>query len=353
MANLISRIHAGILINEPVLVWGTPGVGKTKTIERLAKRAKVHLETFISSQHEAVDVSGVHYVDESQIKISKPFLIEKLNSQKQAWLFLDELFSSARQTQNALMRLILEREISGYILNDSVRVIAASNFTDVAGNILPSTAMANRFVHIFHKPSIEEWIEAESDSDQVGFTPDDNWEKEIPYYKSLVFSFVETYREYFNTTPDMIEKPEDCAFCTPRSLTTTAKILALTVNHPDLTKELCIGTIGAEPARKLITFIHSQNRLQSFKNIDLNKFTFPDDPTQVMVLMKSAALYAEQKEYSEKAIKIFNMAYDAGNRPAAMKYAKILAKNLTSHMNGLEILKAIPFVQDAISARKS
>ena len=154
------KMHAATLANVPGIVWGQPGVGKTVTAQRLANQLGVHLETFIASQHEATDVSGVNYVVDGEVRVSEPYLIKRLNAHTGAWLFLDELFTSARSVQNALMRLILEREISGYKLNDDVRIIAASNFTDVAGNILPSTAMANRFVHIFHKPTIDEWIEA-------------------------------------------------------------------------------------------------------------------------------------------------------------------------------------------------
>jgi len=349
---LAKKIIACLESDMPFIIWSDPGQGKTTTSHRVAKHLGWHCHVEIASLHEPTDYSGVQFVLDGKVMVDEPALIRELNKHEKVFLFLDELPTSQRATQNVLLRLIHERKVGEYTLHPGVRIGAAGNFVDVAGNILLSTALANRFVHMFHKPTIQEWIDADSESDNLGFQFNPNWRDDIPEYRSAVFSFVESYPEYFSTVPSEIEKAEDYAYCSPRSLSTVAKILALCQNDHDLGRQLCMGTIGAEPTQKLMNFIRSKEKIVPFKNIDLSKFTFPEDPSQVMVILKSAALYSNEKQYGQKAIQLFNMAYDKGYRPLAMKYAKMLAKGLSSHTMPTEIVKALPFIVDTLKHKR-
>jgi hypothetical protein len=336
----------------PFVCWSDPGMGKTTTSHRVSKFLGWHCHVEIASLHEPTDYSGVQFVLDGKVKVDEPALIRELNKHKKVFLFLDELPTAARATQNVLLRIIHERKVGDYTLHDGVRIGAAGNFVDVAGNILLSTALANRFVHIFHKPTIQEWIDSDSESDSLNFKFNEKWRDDIPEYRAAVFSFIETYPEFFSTVPAEIEKAEDYAYCSPRSLSTVARILALCQNDHDLGRQLCMGTIGSVATQKLMTFIRAKETLVPFKKIDLEKFTFPDDPSQVMVILKSAALYSNEKQYGEKATKLFNMAYDKGYRPLAMKYARMLAKGLSAHTLPTEIVKALPFIVETLKHKK-
>jgi hypothetical protein len=349
--SLGTKLLAVVEANEPAIIWSDPGMGKTFTAKRVAKHLEWHCHTEIASLHEPTDYSGVPFVSQDQIRIGMPDLINKLNQHEKVFLFLDELPTSIRATQNILLRLIHERMVGEFKLHDGVRIVAAGNFVDVAGNILLSTALANRFIHLYHKPTVQEWIDSDTESEPLNFKFNENWKDDIPQYKSAMFSFVESYPEYFSTVPQQIEKVEDYAFCSPRSLMTAAKILALTTNDQDLGKELCYGIIGAEPTKKLMTFLRSVDKIVPFTKLDINKFSFPDDPSQVMVLLKSAALYSSEKQYGQKATTLFKMAYDEGYKPLAMKYARLLAKGLVNHMPATEIVKAIPFVGEVLKMK--
>jgi len=278
-------------------------------------------------------------------------LFRVLKQYEKAYLFLDELSTAPRPTQNVLLRIILNRAIGRWKFNPGLRVIAASNFTDVTGNSLLSAAMANRFVHIFHRAEVEEWINAASGI-KVEFKEEGGWESKISDYLAFMFSFVETQHEYLYKVPELFEKPEDYAFCTPRSLTTAARLLAVTENNPDLSKELLKGTIGSLATAAFYRWMGSQGKYVKFTDLDLDNFRFPDDPSIVMVLLKSAALYASMPQHYEKAIALFNKAYAESFKQMVLKHSKLLAGNLSKHMDDNSIIKSLPFVGQVLNPRR-
>lgn len=341
---LSTEIQVALQTNTPAMLWGPPGVGKTHTTKKVAEKLGWHCEAVIASLHEPTSFSGYPYLKNDTVTISEPWLVSVTEKHKNVVLFLDELPTAPRSTQNVLLRLIHERRVGDYKLHDGVRIIAAGNFVDVAGNIVLSTAMANRFMHIFHKPSIGEWVDADSETDFPIINGTENWKSLTKQYKSVIYAFVEKYPTYFSQYPEAITKPEDYAFPTARSLSGCADIMAFCSSDLDLSRKMVSGVIGHEAAKKLIEFSKLLDTSMSFKNIDLKNFEFPKDESQVMILVKAAAMYADQKEFGEKSIKLFQLAYDKSYKPLAMKNVQLLASNLLKHMQAPEIVKSLPWV---------
>lgn len=104
----------------------------------------------------------VHYAINSVIKN----LVEDADNHELSVLFLDEFNRSSSQVQSELMNLVLQREIVGYHLPDSVRVILAMNPSSEMEGFEGSNysvsfsdaAMMGRVVSIKMKPEIEEWL---------------------------------------------------------------------------------------------------------------------------------------------------------------------------------------------------
>lgn len=66
-------------------------------------------------------------------------------------MFLDELNTATRKIQNLMLRVVLEHVAGPMTLHENIKMIAAGNYTNVAGNIQMSLALSNRFTHIFHE----------------------------------------------------------------------------------------------------------------------------------------------------------------------------------------------------------
>lgn len=345
---LADRILFGIVADIPTMIWSLPGMGKTTTVNLLAKSMEIHCETVIANLREPTDFNGYPFEHNGEVKISKPWLVSKLEKYSKGILFFDELPTALRATQNALLRVILERKSGDYDIPSGFRVVAAGNFVDVAGNIHLSSAMANRLYHINHDPTVQEFIEASSSGIVFNSTIKDDWEDQVPHYESILYTFVENRPDLLKNIPDGFDQVDDYAFCTPRSLMMAARMLAVTDGlYPSVTK----GIIGGTATSALFEYMKSIDQTYNFLRIDLDNFDFPSNPSQTMVLVQSAAIYAKQPALAEKAIRLFKMADEAGFKPASQRFSIPLAQNLVSHMPIQKIIEELPFVRRNLGAR--
>lgn len=146
----------------PVMLWGSPGTGKTETVKALAKESGAHLEVLIGSTLDPIDVGGYLVPHGGKVNSIPPPWAQPLKAASSPrWLFLDELSCAPSSVHAALLRVIAERRVGDLALEFSV--IAASNPADTAadgGSLSP--AMANRFAHINFVPNAESWVIGES-----------------------------------------------------------------------------------------------------------------------------------------------------------------------------------------------
>ncbi|WP_018546556.1 AAA family ATPase [Streptomyces sp. LaPpAH-108] len=149
----LEALALAVTANQPVLLWGEPGIGKSAGMEQLAAALGVRLETVIASVHEPSDFAGLPVVGDDPattgVPMAPPDWAVRLARTGHGLLFFDELSSAPPAVQAALLRVVLERRVGSLALPPSVRIVAAANPpASAADGWHLSPPLANRFVHL-------------------------------------------------------------------------------------------------------------------------------------------------------------------------------------------------------------
>ncbi|MFF1488300.1 sigma 54-interacting transcriptional regulator [Streptomyces sp. NPDC058319] len=149
----LEALALAVTANQPVLLWGEPGIGKSAGLEQLAAGLGLPLETVIASVHEPSDFAGLPIVGDDPavtgVPMAPPDWAVRLTRAGQGLLFFDELSSAPPAVQAALLRVVLERRVGSLALPDAVRIVAAANPpSSAADGWHLSPPLANRFVHL-------------------------------------------------------------------------------------------------------------------------------------------------------------------------------------------------------------
>ena len=133
----------------PVVLWGSPGTGKTSVVRALAQSLGWPIEVVIGSIREPADFAGLPVVVEGGVCLAPPAWATRLAEAGTGLLFLDELTTAPPAVQAAMLRIVLERVVGDLPLPPAVRVVAAANPPEEAADgweLAP--ALANRLVHL-------------------------------------------------------------------------------------------------------------------------------------------------------------------------------------------------------------
>ncbi len=142
---LALAVSAGV----PVLLWGSPGTGKTSAVVALGEALEWPVETVIGSIREPSDFAGLPVVIDGSVRLSPPAWATRLSEAGVGLLFLDELTTAPPAVQAAMLRVVLERVVGDTKLPAGVRVVAAANPPDEAADGWELAApLANRLVHL-------------------------------------------------------------------------------------------------------------------------------------------------------------------------------------------------------------
>jgi AAA domain (dynein-related subfamily) len=142
---LAVAVSAGV----PVLLWGSPGTGKTSAVVALGEALGWPVETVIGSIREPSDFAGLPVVIDGSVHLSPPGWATRLCEAGEGLLFLDELTTAPPAVQAAMLRVVLERVVGDTTLPPGVRVVAAANPPDEAAEGWELAApLANRLVHV-------------------------------------------------------------------------------------------------------------------------------------------------------------------------------------------------------------
>lgn len=146
---LTIAVTAGV----PVLLWGSPGTGKTSAIQDLAVALDLPCEVVIASIREPSDFAGLPVVHGGNVTFAPPDWARRLERAGRGLLFLDEITTAAPAVQAALLRVVLERRVGDLALPPGVAVVAAANPPEQTGDGWDLTPpLANRFCHISWAP---------------------------------------------------------------------------------------------------------------------------------------------------------------------------------------------------------
>lgn len=260
---IVRRLFACVVSRVPVVMWGPPGTGKTARVFSLQSNLGIHLERWLLSRCEPIDLKPRIYHGD-KIVVARPPELERLADaplsdllQLRGILFLDEFNRSARETEGAALDIV-DNPPSG------VAVIAACNppSRGQATRSLESAA-ANRFCHLDVEADHNAWATAQV----AGWGGDEKGAFDLPSgetlrkaetrARTLVSAFIRRKKDLLEAPPDNPVAagkawPSTRTWEAARRLHATAMALGL---GPEDLQALIAGCVGDGAAIEYMTFI--------------------------------------------------------------------------------------------------
>lgn len=148
--------------NEPAMVWGKPGIGKSAIVAQTAKRwlgDEWNDNSFIdfrANLHDPVDLVGVPSVDNGITRWNSPAFLPRRG---RGVFNIEELPNSHRAMQSALYPLIYHpRRIGDYRFPDEWRILLTGNrIEDRGGTFEMPTPLKSRMLHFELDYSVADW----------------------------------------------------------------------------------------------------------------------------------------------------------------------------------------------------
>jgi hypothetical protein len=278
--NQITNLIATIGTDIAVMAQGDMGTGKSSMLTELAERFPNHVPCYFDCTTKSdgdvmlpklKDIDGndfVRYATNEELGLhltGRPIII-----------MVDEYGKAIKPVQNALLRLMQERQVGPYKLHPDSLVFCTTNLAaEGVGDILPPHARNRIMVVRARKPDATEWIEWGINNK----------------IEPLVLSFVREFPQVLQSFED-VRNPDDNpyifhpqaqrpAFVTPRSLHKASTLLQRRHLLDDATVTAgLIGLVGAPAAMDMMAYIHLADDLPKLGEIKSNPETAPV-PTSV------------------------------------------------------------------------
>jgi hypothetical protein len=159
-AALDRELAAASGVRTPVMLWGPPGIGKSRIVADIAARHGLPLVDIRLAQLEPTDLRGIPFRDGARVVWSIPAMLpDAQRDGARGILFLDEITSAVPTVTAAAYQLILDRRLGEYVLPPDWAVVAAGNRQGDRGVTYQMPApLANRFVHYEVEADLEDWV---------------------------------------------------------------------------------------------------------------------------------------------------------------------------------------------------
>jgi hypothetical protein len=265
--NQITNLIATIGTDIAVLAEGDMGTGKSSMLTALAERFPNHVPCYFDCTTKSdgdvmlpkmKDIDGndfVRYATNEELGLhltDRPVII-----------MVDEYGKAIKPVQNALLRLMQERQVGPYKLHPESLVFATTNLgAEGVGDIIPPHGRNRVMVVRARKPDATEWIEWGINN---GIEP-------------IVLSFVREFPQVLQSFTD-VRAPDDnpyifhpqaqrAAFVTPRSLHKASTLLQRRDKLDDATVTAgLIGLVGAPAAMDMMAYIHLADELPKLNDV--------------------------------------------------------------------------------------
>jgi hypothetical protein len=280
--------------NFPVLLTGSPGIGKTDLVLAAAKSLGAEIILSHPVVSDQTDAKGLPFVSED--KKSAVFLpfgdlsLALSATEKTVWC-LDDLGQATPAVQASFMQLLLSRSINGHRLSDLVTFVACTNRrTDRAGVTGILEPVKSRFTTIIEvEANLEDWCSWALDSN-------------IPAELVAFLRYRPDLLSAFKATADLTQSPS------PRTWANAAKFLNCGLSR-ELELDVLSGAVGQGTATEFLGFLQVYRHLPDLDGILAN-------PKKATIPKNVDAKYATVTGLAYKAT--------AQNFGAIVEYAKML-----------------------------
>jgi len=249
-----------IAAREPVVIWGSPGQGKTSVIRHIAKEQKRHLEIILASIREPQDFAGLPILSNGVATLMPPDWAKRLAEDKNGILFTDEVNTAPPSVQAALLRVCLDKVAGDCHLGENTSVVAAANPPELAADgwdLAPP--LANRFCHLnWNLPPevVRDGIAGNWVSYSVNFPSKEKIDSAILAERAVLAGFLSSRPDLTTVLPKSAVE-QGRAFPTPRSWEMVA-ILSGWITACKLDSSVrriaVLGCVGPGPAAEYITY---------------------------------------------------------------------------------------------------
>jgi hypothetical protein len=225
-------------MNKPVMLHGSPGIGKTQSITQYAEGASLDLKTLLLTTKTPADLGGLCALDHER-KMTVFYMPEFFprDPESKGVLFFDELSSADDAVRLAAYSIIQERRQGDYKLPDGWQIVAAGNRPeDGCPAYDMGRAMNDRFMHVLVEVSAKDWLEWADTAD----------------IEPSVSAFIALNPQRLTATATEIQK-SDVVLPTPRSWEAVSRACKATQDE-ELLGIAVGGLVGEIGAHAFLTF---------------------------------------------------------------------------------------------------
>ena len=301
---LLDTMRGAFKLNRPLFIWGSPGIGKSDITRAFTQTIGGVLCDIRLAQYDAVDIRGLPDVNESNSTTvwyppsTLPFEgNDDWPDDRPIVLILDEAMQAAQAVQSVAFQLVLDQRVGEHRLKKNVWICAASNReTDRAGVNKMLSPLANRFMHVQLRPTLDGWKDWAYDA---GMSP--------------------ISIGYLNARPAMLDQSEEAqkasikAFPTPRSWHVASDILNTFSDNPELRDIMLAATVGEAVSAELSQFARMSQALPTYDQIvedpDGTRVPTANDECYALMTMLSMRTTAEDGAKVVTYVKRFEQQY--------------------------------------------
>ncbi len=268
----------------PLLIKGSPGIGKTQILTQACIETGTELIVSHPVVSDPTDYKGLPFPTKDGTEATfLPFgdLLKLINADKPTVFFLDDIGQASSSVQSALMHLLLARRINGHAVSDHVVFLAATNRRQdraaVQGILEP---VKSRFSAILElEVNIDDWVEWAIDN----------------YMPTELIAFVR-YR------PNLLHdfKPTADIINTPNPRTVAAVGMMMNAGLPkDTEYEMISGAAGEGFAAEFLGFLKVYRDLPDIEKLIAapESTDVPDEPSTLFAVCGALSAKASKKNF--------------------------------------------------------
>lgn len=321
----------------PVLLISSPGEGKSSMIRGLAKSRDIPCETVLAPCREPADFLGLPVPSQEEdgqtsVVYVPPKWARTLRDAGEGIAFFDELTAAPRDTQAALLSVVLERRIGDFRLPRGVRMIAAANPAESAADVGALTPpLANRLCHVPFEQDPEDFAAGLSTGwasvpPSRAIAADD---AQRAGSRAMVAGFITQRPTLMKVFPQSAAEASG-AWPSPRTWTMAADVLAhLREDDTDVRAAAVYGLVGEPAGREFLTWVKdlelpSPEEVMASPNVV--DWRQPRQDRTYAILQRVVAHCSRSAEMWQAAWGVLSFASEYGSPDAAGAAARVLAR---------------------------